>query len=39
MVRNLLIHAYDSIQDEIIWRIVVKDLNPLKAEIYSLLKN
>jgi uncharacterized protein with HEPN domain len=38
MLRNLLIHAYDSIQDEIIWGIIVKNLNPLKTEVIALLK-
>ena len=35
--RNLLIHAYDSVNDEIIWSIVINHLPKLKAEILLLL--
>jgi uncharacterized protein with HEPN domain len=31
--RNRIIHAYDAIDPSIIWAILKKHLNPLKAEI------
>jgi uncharacterized protein with HEPN domain len=36
-LRNRVIHGYDSINDDNIWVIVVKDLPPLKAEVERLL--
>ncbi len=36
--RNRIIHGYDTVSDEIIWSIVVKDLPDLKNEITKLLK-
>jgi uncharacterized protein with HEPN domain len=36
-LRNLIIHSYDAIADEIIWAIVHKNLPPLAIEIQSLL--
>ncbi|MCF8461464.1 MAG: DUF86 domain-containing protein [Flavobacteriales bacterium] len=35
--RNRIIHGYDAISEDIIWRIVVKDLPLLEAEIRKLL--
>lgn len=35
--RNLVIHSYDSIDNEIIWAIIVRHLPVLKAEILRLL--
>jgi uncharacterized protein with HEPN domain len=35
--RNRVIHGYDSISDETMWGIVIKDLPPLKAEVERLL--
>ena len=35
--RNRIIHGYDSVSDEIIWTIVVKEIPKLKMEIISLL--
>jgi uncharacterized protein with HEPN domain len=35
--RNLIIHAYDSINNEIIWNVVVKHLPRLKTEVEQLL--
>lgn len=32
-LRNQIIHAYDSISDEIIWGVIVKHLPVLKSEI------
>jgi len=36
--RNRLIHAYDSIDDSIVWVIVKKKLPGLKEEVSKLLK-
>ena len=36
--RNRIIHAYDAVDDNMIWEIVVKHLPLLKAEIEVLLK-
>ena len=35
--RNLIIHAYDSINNEMIWAVVTKHLPILKKEVESLL--
>ena len=35
-LRNLIIHAYDSIEDELIWGIMLKDIPVLKKEIEQL---
>ena len=37
-LRNLIIHAYDSVEDEIIWGIIQKDIPILKTEIEQLKK-
>jgi uncharacterized protein with HEPN domain len=37
--RNILIHSYDSIDDEIVWAIVKKHLKPLKDEVSEKLRN
>ncbi|MBS7232683.1 DUF86 domain-containing protein [Flavobacterium psychroterrae] len=36
-VRNRIIHGYDSVSDEVIWGIVVKQLPILKAEVEKML--
>jgi uncharacterized protein with HEPN domain len=36
--RNRLVHAYDSIDNSIIWVIIVRHLKPLKQEILKLSK-
>jgi len=36
-VRNRIIHGYDSVSDEVIWGIVVKQLAVLKTEVEKLL--
>ncbi len=36
-LRNQIIHAYDSIQDEIIWGIIVRNIPHLKQEIENIL--
>ncbi len=35
-LRNRVIHAYDSVDNEIIWKIIVKDLPVLELEIKQL---
>ena len=37
-LRNKVIHAYDSIDETIIWRIVMKDIPILLTEVNELLK-
>jgi uncharacterized protein with HEPN domain len=37
-LRNRLVHAYDNIDDTIIWVVINKYLPPLKEEIEKLLK-
>ena len=36
--RNRLVHAYDSLDNSIVWAIVNRHLKPLKSEIENLLK-
>ncbi len=36
-LRNKVIHAYDSIDETIIWRIVIKDIPVLLLEVNELL--
>jgi uncharacterized protein with HEPN domain len=35
--RNRIIHGYDTVSDEIIWSIILRDLPVLKNEIVDLL--
>jgi len=35
-LRNLIVHAYDSIDPAALWRILIKDLPVFKAQIQSL---
>lgn len=37
-LRNRLIHAYDNVDDRIIWTIVRKHLVPLKEEILGIIE-
>ena len=37
-LRNRLVHAYDSINDEMIWGIIQRHLPLLKQEVEELLK-
>lgn len=37
-LRNRLVHAYDGIDDSIIWVVINKHLQPLKEEVEKLLK-
>lgn len=36
-LRNKIIHAYDNINDAIIWKIVIKDIPILLSEVNELL--
>ena len=36
--RNRLIHAYNSLEDEIIWAIIIRHLPALKDEVVLLLQ-
>lgn len=36
--RNRVIHGYDSVSEEIIWSIVVRDLPNLEMEVDNLLE-
>ena len=35
-LRNLIVHAYDSIEPSVLWRIMVKDIPTLKQEVEEL---
>lgn len=37
-LRNRLVHAYDSIDDSIIWSILARHIDPLKREVFNLLQ-
>ena len=36
-VRNRIIHGYDSVSDDVIWGIVIRNLPVLKKEVEELL--
>ncbi len=36
-LRNKIIHAYDNVNDAIIWKIVIKDIPILLSEVNDLL--
>lgn len=36
--RNRIIHGYDSVSDEIIWAIVIREIPALELEIAQLLR-
>jgi uncharacterized protein with HEPN domain len=38
-LRNRVIHAYDNINDAIIWKIIMKDIPILGKEVRELLQN
>ncbi len=37
-VRNRIIHGYDSVSDDVIWGIVIRNLPILQKEVEDLLK-
>ncbi|MCH8534894.1 MAG: DUF86 domain-containing protein [Flavobacteriaceae bacterium] len=36
--RNRIAHEYDSISDEVIWTIIIRELPKLKKEIESIVE-
>ena len=36
-LRNRVIHSYDAVDDNLVWRIISKDVPFLKAEVENLL--
>ena len=38
-LRNKVIHAYDSVNDTIIWKVIVKDIPLLENEVKELIKD
>ena len=38
-LRNLNVHAYDSIEPSVLWKILVKDIPTLKKEVEELKMN
>ena len=36
--RNRLVHAYDSLDNSIVWAIIKRHLKPMKIEVESLIK-
>lgn len=38
-VRNRIIHGYDTVSDDVIWGIIVKNLPILKQEVQLLLED
>ena len=38
-LRNQIIHAYDNVNNTIIWKIIMKDLPVLLTEVNGLIKN
>jgi uncharacterized protein with HEPN domain len=36
-LRNRIIHAYDNVNDTLIWGIVTRHLSPLRAEVERML--
>jgi uncharacterized protein with HEPN domain len=36
--RNRVIHSYDAVDHNLVWKIVIKDLPILKSEVAELLK-
>jgi len=37
-LRNKVIHAYDAVNNDSIWKIIIKDIPILKTEVEALLK-
>ena len=37
-LRNRVIHSYDAVDDNLVWRVISKDIPVLKAEVETLLK-
>lgn len=37
-MRNRIIHSYDAVDDNLVWKVISKDIPVLKAEVETLLK-
>lgn len=37
-LRNRVIHAYDAVDDVLVWSVIIKNLPALKTEIDQLIK-
>jgi uncharacterized protein with HEPN domain len=37
-MRNRIIHGYDSVDDSVLWNIIISNLSVLKSEVEALLK-
>lgn len=37
-LRNRVIHAYDSVDDNLVWKVLIKDIPILKDEVFLLLR-
>lgn len=38
-LRNKVIHAYDNVNDAVIWKVIIKDIPVLQTEVEVLLLN
>ena len=38
-MRHLMVHGYYLVEDEIVWEIIQKDLQPLKEQIQTMYNN
>ena len=38
-LRNKVIHAYDNVNDTVIWKVIIKDIPVLQQEVDILLSN
>lgn len=36
--RNRISHGYDNVSDDVIWAIIIRDLDKLKSEVLDLLE-
>ena len=37
-MRNRIIHSYDAVDDNLLWKVIIKDIPVLKEEVEDLLK-
>ena len=37
-MRNRIIHSYDAVDDNLVWKVISKDIPILKTEVETLLK-
>lgn len=38
-LRNKIIHAYDAVNDTIVWKVIMKDIPVLAEEVFALLSD